>query len=145
MLPGESSVQEVTTPLVDLPEDSIDPAEGFVGHARDHINGNEAFVDFVGTDFVEKEAPFDWSRSFYHDVYGYLGIHQEYENYVIRAQGHKLWTCHWQRFASPVNMDGVNSGPLLLLTTPEGEDFYLEDLTYYPGATSWADLDDEEE
>jgi len=36
-------------------------------------------------------------------------------------------------------------GPELRLTTPEGEEFCLDDLTYYVDATSWADMDIDEE
>lgn len=75
---------------------------------------------------------------------GCLGIHAEYENDYIRMEGHRLATCRWQRFRAPV--DPPRGGaPALVLTTPEGEEFYLDDLAYYPGATSWADMDDEEE
>lgn len=96
------------------------------------------------SDITEQEPPVNWHQHFFEDVDGHLGIYRDYHDEMTRLQGHRLWTCHWQRFESPVGLSR-GSTPQLLLTTAEGQDFYLDDLTYYPGASNWADYDDDDE
>ena len=58
----------------------------------------------------------------------------------------RLPACSWHRYpAADKWAVEWGSGPELVLTTPEGEDFWLDDLAYYPGARSWAELGDEDE
>ncbi|KAL1858799.1 hypothetical protein VTK73DRAFT_7796 [Phialemonium thermophilum] len=87
-----------------------------------------------------------WGSFFFQDMSGHLGIWTEYYNYWSRVEGHRLACCHWQRLESPLALDKPNSKvPQLILTDPDGKDWFLDDLTYYPGATNWADLDEDEE
>jgi hypothetical protein len=55
--------------------------------------------------------------------------------------------CRWQKLTSPSPFwkKGAGAPPDLILTTEEGERFYLEDITYYPGKVQWGDLDDDDE
>ena len=58
----------------------------------------------------------------------------------------RLPACTWHRYPAAdrwVVERGL--GPELVLTTPEGENFWLDDLTYYHGARSWADFENENE
>ncbi|TPX19122.1 uncharacterized protein E0L32_011195 [Thyridium curvatum] len=56
------------------------------------------------------------------------------------------WTCTWTILDSPDPFRKADSTvPEIILTTPEGETKYLADMQYYPGSSSWADFDDEDD
>ncbi|CAK7227632.1 hypothetical protein SBRCBS47491_006637 [Sporothrix bragantina] len=61
-----------------------------------------------------------------------------------RARGLRLPHCTWTLLDRP-NVFGTSSGPLLMLTIPEGETKYPQDMKVYGGQSDWADLDDDED
>lgn len=109
----------------------------------------------------------DWhSHSWVDPNTGQMFIQRDVNNQRYAEHGVKCNTpCHWVRLSKPglpsrpkmpasipptkvVEEEGKQNHPLvpeLKLTTPEGKDYWLDDLTYYPGETNWADSDDEED
>ncbi|ERS99651.1 hypothetical protein HMPREF1624_03011 [Sporothrix schenckii ATCC 58251] len=73
-----------------------------------------------------------------------LDAADEYGRNYERLCGNSLPRCTWALLDKPVAF-GKCSGPLLMLTTPEGGIKYPEDMKYYDGAFNWADDSDEEE
>ncbi|CAK7267942.1 hypothetical protein SEPCBS57363_002848 [Sporothrix epigloea] len=61
-----------------------------------------------------------------------------------RVIGRRLNQCTWALLEQP-NVFGSCSGPLLMLTTPEGDTRYPQDMKVYGGQSDWADLDEDDE
>lgn len=61
-----------------------------------------------------------------------------------RVVGRRLNQCTWALLEQP-NVFGSCSGPLLMLTTPEGDIRYPQDMKVYGGQSDWADLDEDNE
>ena len=110
----------------------------------------------------------DWhSHSWVDANTGQMFIQRDVNNQRYAEHGVKCNTpCHWVRLSKPglvsrpkmpasipptkvvEEEEGKQNHPLvpeLKLTTPEGKDYWLDDLTYYTGETDWADSDDEED
>ncbi|KIH91953.1 hypothetical protein SPBR_01358 [Sporothrix brasiliensis 5110] len=73
-----------------------------------------------------------------------LDAADEYGRNYDRLCGYSLPRCTWALLDKPAAF-GKCSGPLLMLTTPEGDIKYPEDMKCYDGAFNWADDSDEEE
>jgi hypothetical protein len=68
----------------------------------------------------------------------------EFHRAYDRVRGIRLPQCTWALLDKP-NLFGKSSGPLLMLTTPEGDIKYPQDMKYYQGAFDWADDSDEDD
>ncbi|KAK0671154.1 hypothetical protein QBC41DRAFT_300788 [Cercophora samala] len=87
---------------------------------------------------------------------GKLGVVRDFENEEWQCEikdgiAEGLSRCTWHKLSVPPTQTGTattskNGGevPILKLTTPEGQEHGLMDLTYYQGQ-DWADLDDDED
>lgn len=129
-------------------EDDLDPTltNADVGDHQPRIDEEAAPQASELQTFAEIPAPdplLAWEQHFYKDVNGQIGIYRDYYDNISRLQGHRLSKCHWHAFEAPIGFSR-SSAPQLVLTTPEGQNLYLDDLAYYPGASNWADDDEED-
>ena len=91
----------------------------------------------------ERHRNFVWNHHFYVDQTNSLAIVRDYIDARDRQAGIRLQQCRWMRLrCSPFwKKAGV---PTLTLTTPEGDNYFVDDLSYYADQ-KWADYDDEED
>lgn len=82
-----------------------------------------------------------WARHSFIDHTGRIDTYANADNRYGRV--HPLSRCTWVLFP---NRDTVTrgAGPELKVTAPDGREFWPDDLAYYPGQNTWADLDDED-
>lgn len=73
-----------------------------------------------------------------------LDTNDECHRIYDRVRGIRLQQCTWALIDKP-NIFGKCTGPLLMLTTPEGDIKYPQDMKYYEGASNWADDDDDDD
>ncbi|KAM7184760.1 hypothetical protein V8F33_012806 [Rhypophila sp. PSN 637] len=98
----------------------------------------------------------DWAEHSWIDENGHILLLRDYDDERFIAQGAKCQrkASTWVVMPSPSVL--LNRGkrqtllsgqpvPELILTTPEGEVGWLEDMAYFPGQASWADLDDDDD
>jgi len=83
-----------------------------------------------------------WARHSFIDEEGHI----ETYNNVREKRGASgvLAACSWHKFDCPDAVEHSSVGPQIMLTTPEGDNHWIEDLAHYPGQKSWADMDDEQ-
>lgn len=84
----------------------------------------------------------NWAFHSWIDQTGHMYLVHEGATDTLRNS--RANSCNWARFPAR-KMVKQGTGPELRLTTPEGEDFWLDDLTYYVGASSCADMDSDED
>lgn len=130
-------------------EDCLDPSltNANVGDYQSRIDTETAAQAIVLQTFTDIPAPdpvLAWERYFYEDENGFLGVYRDYYDDLSRLQGLRLSKCHWHTFEAPVGLSR-SLAPQLVLTTPEGQNLYLDDLRYYPGASNWAHDDDDDD
>ncbi|KAK0630325.1 hypothetical protein B0T17DRAFT_506804 [Bombardia bombarda] len=88
----------------------------------------------------------EWASHSWIDQNGDLYVLRDLKDAATRAAGSRLqgpgsgWTLLPQPNLLRQTTSEENSDPVLMLTTPEGDEMWPEDMTYYPGQTSWADL-----
>jgi hypothetical protein len=96
---------------------------------------------YTHTEILQRE--FCWDDEFYTDQTGHLGILQEEMNTIHRKAiqtcptGYRLRTCSWHKLKTPFGKRGPQNAangsvPQIKLTNPEGKDWFLEDMRYYP-------------
>ncbi|SPQ19349.1 27194af3-38f2-4680-a2ec-fa1ee2373c3b [Thermothielavioides terrestris] len=101
---------------------------------------------------------FQWSEEFYVDESGFLGVLAERANEQFRAAiaddpaSYGAASCHWHKTKAPARLprrkktenekEETPTVPKIVLTDPQGENWFLNDLRYYPDDF---DEDDEEE
>ncbi|KAL1890521.1 hypothetical protein Sste5346_008189 [Sporothrix stenoceras] len=66
----------------------------------------------------------------------------EVSRLYTRSNGARLQQCTWSLLDKP-DVFGKSSGPVLMLTTPEGETKYPQDMKVYGGDFNWADDSEE--
>ncbi|KAK0657785.1 hypothetical protein B0T16DRAFT_453216 [Cercophora newfieldiana] len=85
-----------------------------------------------------------WARHSFIDASGHMDTHKNVREQRGMASGHRLQECTWYLFARGDVVQHSKLGPMIVVTTPEGETLYPEDLTYYKGENLWSDMEDEE-
>ncbi|KAK4209432.1 hypothetical protein QBC37DRAFT_54228 [Rhypophila decipiens] len=98
----------------------------------------------------------DWAQHSWIDENGHILLLRDYDDERFIAQGYKCQrkASSWATMDSPSSLLNrgkrqiLPSGQLVpepIVTSPEGEVSWPEDLAYYPGQVSWADLDDDDD
>lgn len=139
----------------DAPEQSSETTDG----AGDAEEGDDESVTPGGPNPLPLTGRWHptWSQNSSVDVFtGHMYLTQlRSEEYWVAQGYYKCQTCKWVVLPNPSIRAIMNSNrvamatgmlvPELKVTSPDGVVGWLEDLTYYNGETSWADLDSDEE
>ncbi len=107
--------------------------------SADWEDENSEHLDETNSDDAIYQA---WEGYMVYDE-GLLYDYAESRRLYDRACGISLARCTWALLDKP-DVFGKNLGPQLVLTTPEGETKYPQDMRVYPGQSDWADLDDDD-
>jgi len=82
-----------------------------------------------------------WANHSFIDQTGRMDTRTNADNRY--GEVHPLSKCTWTLFPNK-DTPSRGAGPELKVTTPDGIEFWPDDLAYYYGENSWADLDDDE-